>query len=55
MDIVYHAILTVFGGKAFFAPLENPQRIVDMGTGTGEHCCLSTKPMKMFEYSFVTL
>jgi hypothetical protein len=35
MDIVYHAILTVFGGKAFFAPLENPQRIVDMGTGTG--------------------
>ena len=36
MDIVYHALLTVFGGKAFFAPLKNPQRIADMGTGTGK-------------------
>lgn len=29
MDILYHAILTMFEGKAFFAPVENPQRIVD--------------------------
>jgi len=25
----------MFDGKSFFAPLKNPQRIVDMGTGTG--------------------
>lgn len=36
MDIVYHGILTMFEGNAFFAPVDNPQRIVDMGTGTGE-------------------
>jgi methylase of polypeptide subunit release factors len=35
MDLVYHAILRMFDGKAFFAPVKNPQRIVDMGTGTG--------------------
>ncbi|KAK0120229.1 hypothetical protein ONS95_011635 [Cadophora gregata] len=36
MDLVYHAILRMFDGKAFFAPAENIQRIVDMGTGTGK-------------------
>lgn len=36
MDLVYHAILRMFDGKPFFAPIENPQRIVDMGTGTGQ-------------------
>jgi len=36
MDLVYHAILRMFDGKPFFAPVENPQRIFDMGTGTGE-------------------
>ncbi len=25
----------MFDGKTFFAPVENPQRIVDFGTGTG--------------------
>ncbi|KAI1002870.1 hypothetical protein K3495_g5333 [Podosphaera aphanis] len=35
MDMVYHAILEIFEKKAFFAPVKNPQRIVDMGTGTG--------------------
>lgn len=35
MDLVYHAILRMFDGKPFFAPVQNPQRIVDMGTGTG--------------------
>jgi hypothetical protein len=35
MDLAYHSILRMFDGKAFFAPIENPQRIVDMGTGTG--------------------
>lgn len=35
MDLVYHAILRMFDGKPFFAPVENLQRVVDMGTGTG--------------------
>lgn len=35
LDMVYHAILQIFEEKAFFAPVKNPQRIVDMGTGTG--------------------
>ncbi|EPQ64713.1 hypothetical protein BGT96224_A20736 [Blumeria graminis f. sp. tritici 96224] len=35
LERVYKAIDTVFDGKAIFAPLKNPQRIVDMGTGTG--------------------
>ena len=36
MDLVYHAILRMFDGKPFFAPVENLQRVVDMGTGTGK-------------------
>lgn len=36
MDIAYHAILVMFEGKPFFAPVKNPQRILDMGTGTGD-------------------
>jgi hypothetical protein len=35
MDLMYHALLVMFDGKPFFAPVKNPQRIVDMGTGTG--------------------
>ena len=37
MDLVYHAINKVFDGTLFFAPVSNPQRIVDMGTGTGKY------------------
>jgi hypothetical protein len=32
---MYHALLVMFDGKPFLAPVKNPQRIVDMGTGTG--------------------
>jgi len=35
MDVLYHSIMRMFDGKSFFAPVKNPQRIVDMGTGTG--------------------
>ncbi|RKF81457.1 Secondary metabolism regulator laeA [Golovinomyces cichoracearum] len=35
MDIVYQAITRIFNGKAFFAPVRHPHRVVDMGTGTG--------------------
>jgi ribosomal protein RSM22 (predicted rRNA methylase) len=35
MDVLYHSLLLMFDDKSFFAPVMNPQRIVDMGTGTG--------------------
>jgi hypothetical protein len=35
MDLAYHSLLLMFEGKSFFAPVKNPQRIVDWGTGTG--------------------
>ena len=35
MDLAYHGLLQLFEGKPFFAPVKNPQRIVDIGTGTG--------------------
>ncbi|KIN08317.1 hypothetical protein OIDMADRAFT_48185 [Oidiodendron maius Zn] len=35
MDLVYNATLRMFDGKSFFAPVENPQWIVDMVTRTG--------------------
>lgn len=35
MDMAYHSLLLMFDGKPFFAPVENPQRILDVGTGTG--------------------
>jgi len=35
MDMAYHSLLLLLDGKAFFAPVENPQRILDVGTGTG--------------------
>ena len=33
--MTYHSVYRMFDGKAFFAPLKNPQRILDVGTGTG--------------------
>lgn len=35
MDMAYHSLLLMFDGESFFAPVENPQRILDVGTGTG--------------------
>ncbi|RDW56482.1 hypothetical protein BP5796_13123 [Coleophoma crateriformis] len=36
MDIAYHAFRMLFDNKPFFAPIgDNPQEIVDIGTGTG--------------------
>jgi hypothetical protein len=40
MDLVYHAINILFDGRLFFAPVTGPQRIVDMGTGTGKYWCM---------------
>lgn len=32
---MYHAVRLVIGDKLFFAPLQNPTAILDIGTGTG--------------------
>ena len=36
MDLVHHVYGLVLGGKLYLAPLvDNPQRVLDLGTGTG--------------------
>jgi hypothetical protein len=36
MDILGHMFTLILSGKLFLAPIgENPQRILDLGTGTG--------------------
>lgn len=35
LDLYHHIFLTLLGGKLFTAPLDNPQRVLDVGTGTG--------------------
>lgn len=48
-EVMKHAmVVNLCGGKLHFAPLENPQKIIDLGTGTGvwaidseRLCCLA--------------
>ena len=35
MDLCHHMFLQLLGGKLYSALLENPQRVLDVGTGTG--------------------
>jgi hypothetical protein len=35
LDLTYHAWRLMFDDKSFFAPVKNPQAILDIGTGTG--------------------
>ncbi|KAI5782360.1 methyltransferase [Peziza echinospora] len=35
LDLYHHIFLALNGGKLYSAPLENPQRVLDVGTGTG--------------------
>ena len=35
MDIHYHAVRLAFNNRHYFAPLERPTCILDVGTGTG--------------------
>ncbi|EPS35960.1 hypothetical protein H072_10565 [Dactylellina haptotyla CBS 200.50] len=35
MDLMHHVFLVRLGGRLFLAPIENPQKIMDVGTGTG--------------------
>jgi len=35
LDFYHHMFLQFLGGKLYIAPLQNPQRVLDVGTGTG--------------------
>ncbi|THV47673.1 hypothetical protein BGAL_0296g00130 [Botrytis galanthina] len=35
MDLLHHVFNLVLDGKLYLAPIENPQRVLDVGTGTG--------------------
>ena len=35
LDLYHHIWSMLLGGELYMAPLENPQRILDIGTGTG--------------------
>lgn len=35
LDLYHHMFLHLLGGKLYSAPLNNPQRVLDVGTGTG--------------------
>ena len=35
LDLYHHIFLLLLGGKLYTAPLENPQKVLDVGTGTG--------------------
>ncbi|KAL1966545.1 hypothetical protein VTN77DRAFT_4467 [Rasamsonia byssochlamydoides] len=35
MGLLHHIYLLVLGGKLHLSPIANPQRVLDLGTGTG--------------------
>jgi len=35
LDMQHHMFKLINEGRLFFAPVENPQRILDIGTGSG--------------------
>lgn len=35
LDLYHHIFLSLLGGKLYTAPLDNPQKVLDVGTGTG--------------------
>ncbi|KAF8464230.1 UMTA methyltransferase family protein [Kalaharituber pfeilii] len=35
LDLYHHIFLTILGGMLYTAPLDRPQRVLDVGTGTG--------------------
>ncbi|OKL59266.1 hypothetical protein UA08_05678 [Talaromyces atroroseus] len=35
MDLAHHIYLMITGGKLHLSPISNPQRVLDLGTGTG--------------------
>jgi hypothetical protein len=47
LDLQYEALKTIHNDKIYFAPLKDPKRILDIGTGTG------TWPIEMGECSAI--
>lgn len=35
LDMVHEMVLTMMHRKLFLAPIKSPQRVIDLGTGTG--------------------
>ena len=35
LDLFHHLFLSLLGGRLWTAPLDNPHRVLDVGTGTG--------------------
>ncbi|OJJ44718.1 hypothetical protein ASPZODRAFT_71432, partial [Penicilliopsis zonata CBS 506.65] len=35
MDLTHHIYMLLTGGNLYFAPISNPRRVLDLGTGTG--------------------
>ena len=35
LDLYHHIWLLILDGELFVAPLENPRKVLDIGTGTG--------------------
>lgn len=35
MDLVHHVYTLTLGGEYHLAPITNPHRVLDLGTGTG--------------------
>ncbi len=42
-------IVNLCGGRLHFSPLENPQHIIDLGTGTGIWA-IDSRPIFFFEH-----
>jgi SAM-dependent methyltransferase len=38
LDLIHHIFLLILDGKLYNAPIVNPQRVLDVGTGTGIWC-----------------
>jgi hypothetical protein len=38
LDLQYGLLKNVYGGKHYFAPIREPKKILDIGTGTGLWC-----------------
>ncbi|KAI9770919.1 MAG: hypothetical protein M1840_002623 [Geoglossum simile] len=38
LELQYRLLKNVYGGKSYFAPIHEPKKILDIGTGTGTWC-----------------
>lgn len=46
LDLLHHVQSMVLGGELYKAPVQNPQRVLDLGTGTGLWCALTRSENK---------